>query len=167
MPVPTQIVMPSLRKFAAEIETVATAWRSPATTALPWSVRGRPGEEGGSAQGYFVEYEALLGFAKPSVSPGLVPVAAQEKIVSDLAYDLGLPVPPVLLWDRGDRNDKLFRCQIRLVSTSPHQSWGADRVRHGDRLGGASRDATCGRFRHPCWPRSTIQGDSLMAEWTS
>ena len=33
------------------------------------------------------------------------PIAAHEKIASDLAYHLGLPVPPVILWDRGPQTD--------------------------------------------------------------
>jgi hypothetical protein len=31
--------------------------------------------------------------------------AAHEKIASDLAYHLGLPVPPVMLWERADASD--------------------------------------------------------------
>jgi hypothetical protein len=43
-----------------------------------------------------------LGVQKPGKpSPDNPYTAATEKIVSDLAYALGLPVPPATLWDRG------------------------------------------------------------------
>jgi len=43
------------------------------------------------------------GLAKPGISEPPVhrlPRAAHEKIAADLAFDLGLPVPPVVLWER-------------------------------------------------------------------
>jgi hypothetical protein len=44
----------------------------------------------------------LLGVQKPGKPGATNPhTAATEKIVADLAHVIGLPVPPVTLWDRG------------------------------------------------------------------
>lgn len=60
----------------------------------------RPGVEGG----FWVAAGPIRGYAKPlggdTVDPHRRPVAAIEKIASDLAFDLGLPVPPVTLFER-------------------------------------------------------------------
>src|SRR5262249_52271844 len=47
--------------------------------------------------------DGLRGLAKPgSKKSDGIARAAHEKIASDLAYHLELPVPPVTLWDRGE-----------------------------------------------------------------
>jgi len=60
----------------------------------------RPGIEGG----FWVSAPPFRGYAKPlsrtRATPHIHPVAALEKIASDLAYALDLPVPPVTLWER-------------------------------------------------------------------
>jgi hypothetical protein len=118
--------MEGIRRFSAEVEARAKAWREAVSTDWPWADRGKPGEVGGVTQGYFIDCEGIAGFAKPSRSTDPVPTAAQEKIASDLAYDLRLPVPPVLLWDRGERNDGLHRyCAVSLVPFDPANKWGA------------------------------------------
>ncbi len=44
----------------------------------------------------------MLGVQKPGIETPTNPyTAATEKIVGDLAFVIGLPVPPVTLWDRG------------------------------------------------------------------
>jgi hypothetical protein len=96
--------MPIIRCFQTDVETVADAWRLETLTSLAWSSPGNPGEAGGQAQGFFVKCGGLTGFAKPSKQanepPDAPPRAAHEKIASDLAFDLRLPVPPVVMWRR-------------------------------------------------------------------
>jgi hypothetical protein len=116
--------MGEIRRFTAEVEVHAKLWRQATTTDLPWTLRGKPGEVGGMTAGYFVHHETITGFAKPSHDTAPVPMAAQEKIAADLAFDLGLPVPPVVLWDRGARNDGLFQfCAVSLVPFEPANKW--------------------------------------------
>lgn len=73
-------------------------------TSDSWSEAGLPGSRGGTFGCFPVAGVALGGFAKPRGSPVVRiedhPVAALEKIASDLAFDLGLPVPPAVLWER-------------------------------------------------------------------
>src|SRR5689334_18910254 len=87
-------------------------WRQHAVS--PWSWRRCTNQAGvlvhptkpGEAGGFMVVSEDLGGcrsYLKPLKRPdhaGQVR-AAREKIVSDLAHDLGVSVPPVLLYDRG------------------------------------------------------------------
>jgi hypothetical protein len=58
----------------------------------------------GAEGGFWVTSPPWRGYAKPfaarSANPETQPVAACEKIASDLAYELGLPVPPVTLFER-------------------------------------------------------------------
>jgi len=120
--------MPTIRRFQPEVETVADAWRKEMLTSLAWSSPGNPGEAGGQAQGFFVKCGALTGFAKPSKQPNEPadgpPRAVHEKIASDLAFDLGLPVPPVVLWRRNlSTPDQETLCAVSLVPFQPAQKW--------------------------------------------
>lgn len=98
----------SWRAFSGHVERTASEWRSQAVTALEWTPTSRAGVAGGEARGFFATAEApeaLDGFAKPGKNdppPSTLPRAAHEKAASDLAFDLGLPVPPVVLWERSD-----------------------------------------------------------------
>lgn len=89
----------------------ADPWRELVTS--PWSWRRCPNQAGALAHptnseagGFFVTSDELGGsraYLKPLRRPmpaGQVR-AAREKIVADLAHDLGVLVPPVLLYDRG------------------------------------------------------------------
>ena len=73
-------------------------------TSDSWNEAGLPGSRGGTFGCFPLAGVALGGFAKPRGSRVVRmedhPVAALEKIASDLAFDLGLPVPPAVLWER-------------------------------------------------------------------
>jgi hypothetical protein len=66
-----------------------------------------------------------LGVQKPGKPvPDNPHTAATEKIVADLAYALGLPVPPVTLWDRGGgAGDPRFVAVSAWAFTAP-LTWG-------------------------------------------
>lgn len=92
------------RVFTTDVEIVAAEWRRQVLTTDVWAVAGRPGDKGGESAGFFVRSGDRGGFAKPGRDDPPVaqcPRAAHEKIAADLAFELGLPVPPVVLWDRG------------------------------------------------------------------
>ncbi len=94
----------SFRNFSPELEKLATEWaeaESPITTD-EWLDLGVFG--GSEAKPIKVQRvsDKRNGIAKPCKLDPAVAHAAHEKIASDLAYHLGLPVPPVILWDRKD-----------------------------------------------------------------
>jgi hypothetical protein len=91
----------SFRAFSDELETTAATWAAAPTTNEAWVDSG---ERGGTESNPFkVTVGNLTGTAKPGEKKNDgVCRAAHEKIASDLAYDLKLPIPPVVLWDLGD-----------------------------------------------------------------
>src|SRR6266480_2193467 len=89
-----------LRNFPKDVEVIASSWRRNVITVDPWKPTGIPGAAGGEAQGYYVTSGTVNAYAKPSKLDPL-PKAAHEKIASDLAFDIGLPVPPATLLNWG------------------------------------------------------------------
>lgn len=91
----------SVRGFSGAVEAIARHWREHAVSPDDWrATTGKTGEAEGEAQGYFVTSGPLNAYAKPSAidpGPNAPPRAAHEKIASDLAFDLGLPLPPAIL----------------------------------------------------------------------
>lgn len=93
------------RAFPDAVEAASRQWREEVLTTLAWVIVGRPGEWGGEAQSFFVRSGEIGGYAKPGHDQPSVaqhPRAGHEKIAADLAFELGLPVPPAVLWDRGN-----------------------------------------------------------------
>ena len=89
-----------LRSFAPSTSAVAFLWSENWTnfdkwqpTGDSWNSEGRPFKVS--------RHDGLLGVAKPG-EPRPDHRAAYEKLASDLAFDLGLPIPPVTLWQRDD-----------------------------------------------------------------
>ncbi len=75
-------------------------------TAVPWEVDPACQAPQGAEGGFFVIAGGYRGYAKPrkrhNADPLQRPVAALEKIASDLAYVLQLPVPPVTVFERAE-----------------------------------------------------------------
>jgi hypothetical protein len=72
-------------------------------TSLPWTIVAPEQVLPGEARAFFVTAGQVAGFAKPGRNQPPVsehPRAAHEKIAADLAFELGLPVPPAVLWER-------------------------------------------------------------------
>lgn len=91
------------RDFASEIEKVADLWFANPVTTDTWQATGKTW--GSESQPYEVSNQNnLRGVAKPGLNRpvDITRRAANEKIASDLAYLLNLPLPPIVLWDRGD-----------------------------------------------------------------
>lgn len=95
---------PVLRHFSREVSDRAPQWRTTIEGPTDWEYVGPDPTALGESRGFFVRSPTFGdGFAKPGRNQPPVrehPRAAHEKIASDLAYDLGLPVPPVVLWRR-------------------------------------------------------------------
>lgn len=132
--VPTGLAM--LRNFSRDAERLAQDWNDHPEPTLPWvpdpAIAAQPGAEGG----FWVTAAPFRGYAKPlaahRVNPHVHPVAAIEKIASDLAYELRFPVPPVALWQRtgAPANQPVHLC----VSAPPF----AQVIRWGDISGNAT-----------------------------
>lgn len=84
------------RRFAVREQSVAETWATEVVSHLKWEL-GPPIGEGESNPLRIRNPAGLCGIAKPAFD-GDIPRAAHEKIASDLAYLLGIPVPPVVLW---------------------------------------------------------------------
>jgi hypothetical protein len=92
----------AIRRFPAERLTLCDEWFNLIETNELWNDLGPIGE--GESQAIRVCNAAgLVGVAKPGQpKTDDIARAAHEKIAFDLAHTLELPVPPVILWDRGD-----------------------------------------------------------------
>lgn len=107
--------------YPSGVEDIADQWRDKVFTHLNWEeetnrARGvNPGEAGGYVvRAPRLSYPAYLKPTEPC--PTDRPRAAYEKIASDLAYELRLPVPPVQLYKRPDAPDgEENRCCVSLV----------------------------------------------------
>lgn len=94
--------MKNFRSFPPATEQIAIDWRSQSVTILNWQGQAIS-HQAGEASGFFVTCGSLSGYAKPGKNQPPVAQhcrAAHEKIASDLAFELGLPVPPAILWIR-------------------------------------------------------------------
>lgn len=96
------------RRFSPEQLAICEQWFNEVETSETWEDKGPVGE--GESESRRVENrDGLRGVAKPGVvKTDGVWRSAHEKIAFDLAHLLDLPIPPVVLWDRGD-DPKLHR----------------------------------------------------------
>lgn len=102
-----------LRTFLPDGEAVAREWRQRVETCEPWRPTSTAGDAGGEATGYFVTSGPINGYAKPSKLPGAHDPwwrSGHEKVAADLAFDLGLPLPPTVLhkWAKPPYGDQRF-----------------------------------------------------------
>jgi hypothetical protein len=89
----------SWRHFSGETEALAQRWATMTLTPDAW----HPGNQIAATQTQPVEVQSghVVGVGKPvALLADDKSRAAHEKIASDLGYRLGLPILPVLLWDR-------------------------------------------------------------------
>ena len=102
----SQATMSAYRCFSAPLERIAQQWHEQIVTTDKWETLGKWGTTEAAPFRVSRSADGLVGLAKPGVKKADgVPRAAHEKIASDLAYHLGLPVPPVVLWNRGEIAD--------------------------------------------------------------
>jgi hypothetical protein len=118
---------PVFRQFPDATERIAKEWYAAVETTEVWMVTPG-GTRGGEANGFFVKSRDLKSaYAKPGKTPTAhptLPRAAIEKIASDLAFVLGLPVPPAILWHRENApRGQGRRCCLSLVPFVPVHEW--------------------------------------------
>ena len=106
----------SFRAFSPEVEALAQAWSANAVTAEQWK---HEGYFLGESVAVKVSLGALMGVIKPGRKKfDRICRAAHERIASDLAFELHLPVPPVILLDLGELKD-INRERYVAVSAFP------------------------------------------------
>ena len=113
------------RRFSSDLESIAEQWASEICTQEEWEFKDYFGRSESKPFRVKKLGSNLLGFAKPGVKKNDgTPRAAHEKIASDLAYHLQLPVPPVILWDRGTHDDvpERYVC-ISMLAFAPAHPW--------------------------------------------
>ena len=92
------------RVFSAEANMLADQWSQYPVAPIAWAMDPGTRPMQGAEGGFWVTSPPWRGYAKPldprAADPKNRPIAACEKIASDLAYELGLPVPPVTLFER-------------------------------------------------------------------
>jgi hypothetical protein len=94
----------SFRAFSPELETLAASWARNIVSSEAWKDEGFFG--GSESNPFKVSSGELLAIAKPGrKKTDSICRAAHEKIASDLAFELKLPVPPVILGDLADLKD--------------------------------------------------------------
>jgi hypothetical protein len=98
----------NFRHFAATTRAADQLWSSGPSSGDSWTMTGQQWPTNNQPV-QVVNGAGQLGVLKPNT---LVPsnpyTAATEKIVADLAYLLGLPVPPISLWDRGNAQNPRY-----------------------------------------------------------
>jgi hypothetical protein len=116
-PQPAAVKAPTIsyRGFFSDLERTASEWIKEPVTKDSWKPNGK--KFGGESQTLGVTNGTRNDVAKPGkkLDGGNTGIcyAAHEKIASDLAYHLGLPVPPVVLWERTDASDAEHRwCSV-------------------------------------------------------
>jgi hypothetical protein len=102
-------------------------WRNDLFSTDQWDKVRDQTFDPGESLGFRVKQDSVHGYLKPTkLCDEKNPRAAHEKIAADLAADLGLPVPPVLLYRRpnapmGEEN----RCCVSLLMYPDRQyPWG-------------------------------------------
>lgn len=160
------------RAFPEAAEAASQQWRAEVLTGLAWTVVGSPGERGGEAQSFFVRSGHAGGYAKPGRNQPPVtqhPRAAHEKIAADLAFDLGLPVSAVVLWDRGKVSSPNERyLSISLLVFTPAFTWGQIEGQPGlvQRLAPAISETASAMTAFDTWVGNTdrINANNLLAQ---
>jgi hypothetical protein len=125
-PVGGKLECVGIRRFPDKAEVIARAWRAQVMSNESWQVAASRAIQHGEASGFFVTASGIGGYAKPGRNQPPVhehPRAAHEKIAADLAHDLGLPVPPCILWDQGPRATGERFCCVSLEVFVPVWQW--------------------------------------------
>jgi hypothetical protein len=93
-------------RFATQELALLETWSTGANSNEAWTL-GNPIGFGESQSKHVTSDSGIRGIAKPAFQPGSdMPRAAHEKIASDLAFMIGVPVPPVTLWTNPSDSEK-------------------------------------------------------------
>ena len=85
------------RRFAESDEKISADWSTQPATVDQWTL-GLPIGRGEAGSFHATSDKGCRGACKPAIAANGIPRAAHERIASDLARELKLPVPAVCLW---------------------------------------------------------------------
>jgi len=113
----------AFRDFSKELEALSDVWSTSATSTDAWTPTGRTWNTN-SRPLEVQNQNNIRGVAKPgAIINDRCLRAAHEKIASDLAYILGLPIPPVILWDRGENIAGDRHCAVSAWAFTTAIEW--------------------------------------------
>jgi hypothetical protein len=110
----------SFRCFAAADEEHAAGWADAVETTIGWTLGPAIGT-GESGSFHIASPDGKRGACKPAFAGDTTPRAAHEKISSDLAFQLSLPVPAICLWTNPSDQS---RYAISAWAFSQAMTWG-------------------------------------------
>lgn len=102
--------------------TLVREWRNTVVVDGPLEMLKHQGCVVGISTGFTAALRGRKVYVKPRKS-GVAGIAAREKICADLAVDLGVPVPPVVLVDRPCGADEERFCCASLIMHKQQMSW--------------------------------------------
>lgn len=115
--------MRDYRRFAPSTAAIAEEWASKPVIDGAWVATGHRWNS--FTKPYLVRQGKLQAVKKPGVHLSeFRQVAAREKIASDLAYELRLPVPPAILWNCRCSGDDGTYAVISAWAYERPESWG-------------------------------------------
>jgi hypothetical protein len=155
--------MPNFRSFSAELELLSDVWSTSAITTDAWNPTGKRWAT--NSQPFEVSNQNnIRGVAKPgAIINDRCLRAAHEKIVSDLAYVLSLPIPPVVLWDCGEAHVGDRYTAISAMAFARANEWPIARQRlTAAQTAGASRVAGAMRAFDTWVAASDRKGDHVL-----
>jgi hypothetical protein len=119
----------TFRNYSDETEALAARWAGAKLTHDRWHILGKAKDIKGAPGSESAPAIAQCGPMQCVVKPGEKKSdnkfrAALEKIASDLAFELGVAVQPVILWDRGkvDANQEQYVC-LTAWAFEPPFTW--------------------------------------------
>jgi hypothetical protein len=109
----------TFRNYSEEVEALSVLWSATKLTPDRWTILGKvsalKGKTGSESQPDIAQCGPLQCVVKPGEKKtDDKPRAALEKIASDIAFELGLSVAPVILWDRANipGNQEQYVCLV-------------------------------------------------------
>ncbi len=114
----------SYRNFSDEADVLAKRWANMALTPDPWHLGEKVADATGRGDTESSPHMAYNGPLRcvAKENGGAKARSAIEKIVSDLAYHLEFPVPPIVLWDRQQVDGERHFCLVAWAF-EPAMTW--------------------------------------------
>ena len=108
-------------------DALIAKWREALFSTTDWQLDTQKSPAAGALSGVWLKAcaDAPFGaYLKPTTYPCLFPAAAKEKIAADLAYDVGVSVAPVLIYESRCRFGAVQNeCCVSLVTHAETQAW--------------------------------------------
>lgn len=126
-PQPREFLM-NVVAFPDRVGDLPAVWRRDVFTKRIWQIEANRAIQEGEAGGFVVQSPGFehLAYLKPTnICTPDRPKAAYEKIAADLAFDVGVSVPPVLLYRRKHApEDEESRACVSVIIYDEQWEWG-------------------------------------------